>query len=341
MIRYEFDFPKKASETEDFREASAAELKVLLALFESGGEITDEELAELCGVSLARVSAAIALWQESGVIAQREHGKEVSFFGNKVTREFSDREVLGELYDESALSVAKTIRDKRLASLFDEIANMMNKAMLTPQEIKKISELSSQYELSEEYIATLAAHLVAEGNLSIGILVRRAMNLAGDGIVTAEQLALYISDKEAEKNEYMEYRRVFGIFDRKLSPKEKELLRKWSREFSFGTEIVTMAYDICVMNTAKLSFSYMDKLLSDWSEKGCRTLADCERRYTERKAELEAENQKKREDMDKRRSSSKKDTSKPTTVKYGDFDPEEAFRIALSRSFGGENDTNT
>ena len=337
MINYEFDFPIKASKTDEFRDASVAELKVLIALMESGGEITDDEIAELSGVSKARVTSSIALWQESGVIAPREHGKEVSFFGNKVSNEFPEREILGELYDESAKSVAKTIRDKRLASLFDEIANMMGKAMLTPQEIKKISELSSQYELSEEYIATLAAHLVAEGKLSIGILVRRAMNLSGDGIVTAEQLALYISDKEQEKNEYMEYRRIFGIFDRKLSPKEKELLHKWSRVFAYGTEIVTMAYDIAVMNTSKLSFGYMDKLLSDWSEKGCKTLSDCEKRYAERKAELDLEMQKKRDDMERRRPAKSVD-AKPTTVKYGNFDPEEAFRIALSRSFEGGNE---
>lgn len=337
MIRYEFDFPIKASETEEFREASAAELKVLLALIESSGTVTDEELAEVCGVSKARVTAAIALWQESGVISEREHNKEVSFYGNKISDEFAEREVLGELAEESSISVARTIRDKRLASLFDEIANMMGKAMLTPQEIKKISELVSQYELSEEYIATLAAHLLAEGKLSVGILIRRAINLVGSGVITAEQLTLYISEKEQEKNEYIEYRRIFGIFDRKLSPMEKELIRKWSREFAFGTEIVTMAYDVSVMNTSKLSFKYIDKLLTDWNESGCKTLEDCEKRYTERKAELDAELQKKREDTEKRRPRKANQTT-PGKVKYGDFDPEEAFRIALARSFDSKND---
>ena len=92
MIRYEFDFPKKASDTDEIREASAAELKVLVALIESGGSITDDELSDKLEVSKARVSAAIALWQESGVIAPREHGKEVSFYGNKLTEEFPERE---------------------------------------------------------------------------------------------------------------------------------------------------------------------------------------------------------------------------------------------------------
>jgi len=337
MIRYEFDFPIKASETEEFREASAAELKVLLALIESSGNITDEELSESCGVSKARVTAAVALWQESGVIAPREHNKEVSFYGNKVSDEFAEREILGELSEESSVMVAKTIRDKHLASLFDEIASMMGKAMLTPQEIKKISELASQYELSEEYIATLSAHLLAEGKLSVGILVRRAINLVGAGVITADQLTAYISDREQEKNEYMEYRRIFGIFDRKLSPMEKGFLHKWSREFAFGTEIVTMAYDISVMNTSKLSFKYMDKLLTDWSESNCRTLSDCERRYAERKAELDAELQKKRDETEKRRPS-KTNQASGGKVKYGDFDPEEAFKIALARSFDSEKD---
>ena len=332
MIRYEFDFPKKASDTDEIREASAAELKVLVALIESGGSITDDELSDKLEVSKARVSAAIALWQESGVIAPREHGKEVSFYGNKLTEEFPEREVLGELTEESSLSVAKTIRDKRLASLFDEIAAMMGKAMLTPQEIKRISELASQYELSEEYIATLSAHLLEQGNLSVGVLIRRAMKLAGDGVLTAEHLSEYIKDKERERDEYMEYRRVFGIFDRKLSPTEIKYISKWSRDLAFGTEIVTMAYDITVMNTSKLSFSYMDKLLCDWHEHGCTTLAECETRYAERKAELEAEAEKKSADNEKRRSSKKTETT--SKVKYGDFDPEEAFRIALSRSFG-------
>ena len=332
MIRYEFDFPKKASDTDEIREASVAELKVLVALIESGGSITDDELSDKLEVSKARVSAAIALWQESGVIAPREHGKEVSFYGNKLTEEFPEREVLGELTEESSLSVAKTIRDKRLASLFDEIAAMMGKAMLTPQEIKRISELASQYELSEEYIATLSAHLLEQGNLSVGVLIRRAMKLAGDGVLTAEHLSEYIKDKERERDEYMEYRRVFGIFDRKLSPTEIKYISKWSRDLAFGTEIVTMAYDITVMNTSKLSFSYMDKLLCDWHEHGCTTLGECETRYAERKVELEAEAEKKAADNEKRRSSKKTETA--SKVKYGDFDPEEAFRIALSRSFG-------
>jgi hypothetical protein len=59
---------------------------------------------------------------------------------------------------------------------------MMHKTMLTPAEIRRLSELSSQYELTEEYIAMLAAHLAGENMLSVGILVKRAMTLVGQGV---------------------------------------------------------------------------------------------------------------------------------------------------------------
>ena len=327
MTKYKF--LKKPSETEEFGEASSHELKVLVALFESDGVLDEEGFVLSSGVSRARLNSALTLWQEAGVIAPccEDNTQPPSAYGISVTEEFADRVILGELEEESGQQIAATIRNRGLASLFDECAAMMNKSMLTPAEIRRISELASQYELSEEYIALLAAHLNEENMLSVGILVKRAMTLAGRGIANVETLSEYIADSEREKNEMREYKRIFGIYDRSLSKRETEYIEKWSKEYGFGTEIVGMAYDIGVMNTAKRSFSYMDKLLTDWHNASCKTVSDCEARYEERKRELDAEAEEKRRAAEARRASPKRE--KP---RYGDFDPEEAFRLALMRS---------
>lgn len=337
MTKYKF--LKKPSEAAEFSEASVHELRVLVALYESGGVIDEESFIASSGTSRARLTSALALWQESGVIAplgDDEPSVEVSFYGSKLTEEFPERVTLGELEEESAADIARTIRNNKLAALFDECAAMMHKTMLTPAEIRRLSELSSQYELSEEYIATLAAHLAEENMLSVGILVKRAITLVGQGVGSTEALADYIADREREKTDLAEYRRIFGIYNRSLSKKEREYIEKWSREYAFGTEIVGMAYDITVMNTAKLSFAYMDKLLADWHSAGCKTLEDCERRYEEHKRELEAEAEEKRAKTAARRSGTEK---KKPVARFGDFDPEEAFRLALSRSFASDEDS--
>ena len=177
MTEYNFRFTeKKITDSEVFGEASAAELKLILALLERSGRATDEELIEAVGTSRARITSAIALWEEAGVIVERGEGDEPceNPYGNRVTTEFPDRFIAGELEEESAVEVARTIRKNSLASLFDELAVMMNKTMLTPMEIKNISALCSQYGLDEEYIATIAAHIATERELTASILVTRA-----------------------------------------------------------------------------------------------------------------------------------------------------------------------
>lgn len=336
MKRYKF--LKKASETAEFSEASSHELKLLVALFESGGVLDEDAFIEKSGISKARLSSALALWQEAGVIepvSESEPDGEVSFYGNCVRDEFPERTILGELEEESGEEIARTIRSNKLAALFDECAALMHKTMLTPAEIRRISELSSQYELSEEYIALLAAHLNEENMLSVGILVKRAITLVGRGIANVEALAEYIANREREKSELYEYKRIFGIYDRSLSKTEREYLEKWSKEYGYGTEIVGMAYDITVLNTQKCSFRYMDKLLSDWHAASCKTLTECETRYEEYKRELDALAEEKRQKTEKRRVEKKKPEKR-----YGDFDPEEAFRMALARSFS-DSDTDS
>ena len=75
MTRYNYTFTgKKISETAEFSEASASELKILMALIDLAGEATDEELMQKCDTSKSRVSAAIALWEESGVIKLLQEG---------------------------------------------------------------------------------------------------------------------------------------------------------------------------------------------------------------------------------------------------------------------------
>ena len=256
--------------------------------------------------------------------------EEFSFYGNSVKDEFKERIILGELEEESAKDVALTIRNKGLSSLFDEIAKLMKKPMLTPQEIRKISELSSQYELSEEYIAMLAAHLAAKEKFSVQILVSRAMNIFGQGITSAEILGAYLSEQEKERKDLIEYKKIFGIINRKPSKKENDYLHKWSVEYGFGVPIVAEAYSFSSIKTSNVSFVYMDKILTDWHEHSCKTVEECRARYNERGEELKRNAEEKREAEERRRPSRKAEKPKK---RYGEFDAEEAFKLALDRSF--------
>lgn len=304
-----------------FAEASADELRVLLALVELEGDFGSENtLAGMAGVSRARCTGALAFWEDAGII-KRDDGRP------SVTEEFDERLAAGETFEEESLVVAARIRDENLAEVLDECARLMGLAALSNAEIKEITALSTQEGLSPEYIVTLAAALAENGRLRVSKLTREAKKLASRGLTEIEALEAYIKLSQKSSGAEWEYRRVMGIYNRNLTRPEQERFRKWSEQFGYSAEIVSEAYDIAVEATGGKSVSaYMDKILTDWHEAGCKTVSECiAKREGDRAALASA------------KSAPKKKTK--TTVeapRYGNFDINDAFNKALERSYGEE-----
>ena len=169
------------TENPAFSEASREELRVLLTLISLDGAPADgSDVARISGVSGARCRAAIAFWEEAGVIASAPH--------SGIVEEFEERLILGELDEETAIEVAGTIRDEQLASLIEECATLVGTPCLPPRDVSNISRLVSQYGITPEYIITLAAYMATKGELKIKRLCDNAIDLQRKDIDTIEAL---------------------------------------------------------------------------------------------------------------------------------------------------------
>lgn len=321
MINYSVK-PLSVVENPSFREASKEELRVLLALIELDGCAKSiSSLATASGISVARCKAAIAFWEESGVIVG---SKEPT-----ITEEFEERLLLGEIDEVPATEVADSIRDENLASMMDECAALLGCACLSNLDVKNLTALHTQYKLSPDYILTLAAYLATKNALTIRRLSNKAIQLCNRNIDNTELLEDYIRNLENSDGSEWEYRKVLGIYGRNLSKTEKEYFAKWANEFGYSEHIISEAYDIAVMNskTGRGDLRYMDTVLTDWHNNGCKTVSDCVARSEQTKLEREAETAKRK---------SKTAKSKPEPPRYGDFDINDAFKKALERSYGAD-----
>jgi len=322
MSDFCFKIKKSFSSFEEFIDASAEELRVLLVLIEKSGKAELSDLAALAGVSQARCKSCIALWESMGVI---ERAKDT--LGEPVIiEEFEERLSENELYEVSGKELAQSIRDNKLADLFYEIAALLGKHELTPMEGSGVRRLSVQYDLSSEYIVSLAGYGADREKLSVDRLVRRGMKLAGEGVETVQELEQYIADKGRENAEINAYHRLLGIEGRKFSPSEAEYLRKWIYDYGFGEQIIEKAYDLSALNTGKVKFQYMDTLLEDWHLTGCKTIPECVARSEIVLAKLKAQ-------MNEKNPKKSMAKAPKKNLRYGDFDPEEALKRALNRSF--------
>ena len=317
---------KRATDAESFKEARADELRVLIALLESAGEATTyARIASTASVSESRARAATELWRAEGVIGDFTETVPEDNLRDEFESRFSS-----DMYEERSVETAKSVRDGELSALLDECAALMGKAALSTEEVKKITSVYSQLSLSAEFILTLAMHLAGEGNLTAVRLAKKAEALVNNGVDTIEALGAYIEDNGAESDVDREFRRLFGIWNRKLSESNRGYFKKWSEEYGYSTEIVGEAYNIWSSNdaTGRLNLKYIDAILTRWHESGCRTVAECR-----------AQNERDRSERNEKKGNTytrKRAERKPEFI---DFDVDEAFKRALERSYGSsEND---
>ena len=310
---------EKLFRADAFLTATAEELRVLVAIM-ADRSATDAEIAEAAGVSTARCRAAITLFSAEGILSCSE----------TVRDEFSPSDT-NDSDEDSALSVARDIRDKGLASLISEFSALINKPALSTGQVKKIVALYTNYSLSEEYILALAAHLADLGKLTVTRLSNEAIRLVEREIDTPELLYAYIEEKKRTTDADARLRKLFGIFGRSITKTEHELFSKWIYEFGFSENIIGEAYDICVGSISKFSAAYIDHILTRWHDCGCKTLDDC-LMCQERDRAAIAEEKKRRMGT----KTAKK--SEPKAPKYGAFSAEDALMRALERSYGSEDD---
>lgn len=307
------------TELDCFREATKDELKILLAIKSlEDTPFCAESLADMLGVSSARVKAAITLFEESSVLVAR---------GDTILAEVEyEFEPKKEKTTENKIKTANSLRDNHLQDLIQDMENLLEKT-LSARETERISNLYTEKSLSPEYILTLTSFLKARRNpLTVEAIVREAGKLAEKNVTTLEELEIYVKEKESEIKGEMEMRRLLGIHSRSLTPSERTFFKKWLHEFGYSSVIIGEAYDICVAATGKLSESYMDSILTGWHDAGCKTLEECRARVSIRKQEKakKANNS----------SQKSKKTTEAETPKYADFNSEDALMRALERSYG-------
>jgi len=318
--------PLRLIGTELLAEASAEELRVLIVLMECGGRITLADLAKGAGVREARAASAVSFWEAGGAIrltqedtCDRADGSTRTEENEGPIKEFSYRLQADAIENEPTAAVADAIRDNDLSAMLTECATLLGKPTLSDYEVRALTGLYTQYALSEEYIVTLLGDMLTRSRATVRTLVNRAIKLSADGVDTMEKLNDYFRQRDEVGEWERRMRRVLGIYSRALTEKEKQLFRKWVELYGFGEDILALAYDRTVQNTARYSAPYMDKLLTDWYENGCHTPAACEQRYTSSRPTESA-----------RRSHTKSAAPKE---RFGNFDHEEAFARALERSF--------
>lgn len=243
----------------------------LLMLAEKKAEKSFGEIAKTLGILESDLVNAVDYWMGEGLIFA--DGENICFSGrNADTFEAAEQEEK----EEEAQNIAEIISSNtELSDMFMLAQEILGKT-ITEKDMQTIYWFYQELKMPIEVILLLIEYCVSKGKNRISYIEKVAVSWNEMGLNNVEAVTNYLKSEEQKTGFLYSVRRIMGIADRNLSQIEEQYLTKWHNDFLMSEEMIALAYEYCIIQTAKLSFPYMDKIITRWHTEGISTVPEAE-----------------------------------------------------------------
>lgn len=257
------------------KEANGAYVKVYLYILNMAykdEEISYCEMARELNLIESDIVNAVDYWKNAGVL--KENGEDIEIKAGKDTIGKNTEREPKEEKKENKKPIYDKIKIAKQISESGELSDMMSLAqdifarILTTAEMESIFWFYDGLKFSPEAILLLLEYCVSKGKTSMKYIEKVAVDWGGRGATEADKVCEIIKEDEQRTSYLYSLRKLLGIADRALSQNEEKYLMKWRNERGMSEEMVALAYEYCIIQTAKLSFPYMDKIIERWYKQG-------------------------------------------------------------------------
>lgn len=170
----------------------------------------------------------------------------------------------GNIYEKPSYSLdqLKAFKSNEETSQLLFIVEQYIGKTLTPTEIRTILFLSDRLGFSVELIDHLVEYCVERGKKDFRYIEKVAISWAQANISTPKQAVKYAYKYDKTVYEIMK------ALGKSSSPTNKEVdyINRWTKEFGFGMDVISVACERTVMGTDKHRFEYADSILSSWHQ---------------------------------------------------------------------------
>lgn len=277
--------------------ASGGQIKVLLYILRSSGRgLTNEEIAASTGVTPAEAADAVAFWEQANVLTPAS-GEAAPVQGLMTPPSPEPEEVPAK---EAPQAAAKPQSSKRQNLSSSEIAELINGSqdiselftiaetilgIVNPAMQNSLIWMYTYLGLKKEVIITLISYCRDIDKASPKYIETIAVNWAESEINTLEAAQEDVQRMNAAQDFEGKIMKTFEM-KRRPTTAQSAFIREWQR-LGIAIDIIHYAFEKCVENTDKLSFSYINKVLRSWKDSGYKTAEDvkaAEKEYRSRKA---------------------------------------------------------
>lgn len=245
-------------------EVSGESLKVLLTIFSEENHPNPCEIATKLDLTISQVEDSFRFWKSKEIINFSEKNKTLSSTKKPSAAQISSEE----------LKIAR--KENQYINMLFKQSEQLYSRPLKPMERRTLLYIYEFYNLPIDVILMVIDFCIRYNKPPRQIL-SICEKMSDNNITTHEQAEKEIQLLTERYTIESQVRHCFGIYDRKLSVNEKNLINKWFSEYNFKINMIRLAFNKCIDSIGKLSFQYINKILFNWKKENIKTPEDLEK----------------------------------------------------------------
>ena len=256
--------------TEYLSQANGNFIKVYLYmvfLSKYGKDIKVNDLSKKLELDFRVIQDAIKYWEELGIITKKNTGYIINSL-----QEIELHKLYKPRVSLSAEALKQTAQNERRSRAIESINNEFFQGIMSPSWYNDIELWFKKYGFDEEVMVALFRYCFNRSALHRNYIQTVADAWHQNNIKTFNDLDSYYQKQDKLNILYKSITKKLG-YNRQLTQYEQAYAEKWSVDYGFSFDIIEIALK---RTTAKANpnFDYLDKLLTDWHDRGFKSAAD-------------------------------------------------------------------
>ena len=265
--------------SEYLSEASGDFIKVYLYmvfLSKYDKDIKINDLSKKLVLPVKTIQDAVKYWEDQGLITKKNTGYIINNLQEiELHKLYKPKTAL------SAEQVQKSAENQKRAKAIDYINNKYFSGLMPTTWYPEIELWFKKYHFDEEVMIALFGYCFDNSALHKNYVQTVAEAWSKNNIKTFNDLDIYYEKQEKLKLIAKTISKKLGL-SRSLTQYEYAYIEKWNIDFGYGLDIIEIALKRTT-SKANPSFDYLDKLLTDWHERGFKIPEDVQNFLAEMK----------------------------------------------------------
>lgn len=258
--------------TEYFSQANGDYIKVYLYMFflsKHGKDVKINDLSKILSLDFKTIQDAIKYWEDNGVITKKTTG----YIINNL-QEIELHKLYKPKVSLSADAIKENSKNQYRAKAIETINNQFFQGLMSSAWYSDIELWFKKYGFDEEVMVALFRYCFNRSAMHRNYIQAVADGWKMKNIKTFNDLEIDSQKQEKLNLLYKSVSKKLG-YNRPLTQYEQAYIEKWSTDYGFSFEIIEIALKKTT-SKSNPNFDYLDKLLSDWHDRGFKTTLEIE-----------------------------------------------------------------